>query len=106
MSKEFDVLPSLCGGSIAEWQVARRTKDEWNFRPFGNGIEAFCGRAGISGNWCTGYIVVDESRRPFDLGVMPLQQAVETVENRGEELTAARDDAESKEKDHVPGLDE
>lgn len=94
---EFRVLPSLCGGSLAEWQTANRQQG-WKMTPTVQGIEAMRGRAGLSGNWCQGYVVLDHTRRPFELGTVSLQEAINVVETRGEELAAARDSAESKEK--------
>lgn len=97
--------PSLLGGTLADWQRTDKTKD-WKFRAVDNGIEAWCGRAGITGNWFAGYVVIGPTRRPLERQVRSLKEAVEIVETRGEELVAATVPSTSKENQDVSGIHE
>jgi hypothetical protein len=85
--------PSLCGGSLGQWNETRR-KDGWRMVPHAGGIEAMLGQAGLSGNWAAGYIVLDWARRPLKEQTYGLQDAIDVVEAEGAQLAAERDKAE------------
>lgn len=98
MPEKWDT-PSLCAGALLQWNGATRAKQGWKVTPSAAGIEAWLGKTGISGNWVTGYVVIDMHRRPEGLEAKSLQDAINTVETRGEELAAATQGAELKEKE-------
>lgn len=102
MSEEVEVLPSLAGGSLADWSENSKRKarsPEWKMTPTNQGIEAFLGKVGISGNWLIGYVLVDQHRRPFGKETFSLDEAIRRVETEGESLSKARySDEDGKEK--------